>query len=113
MQWFARTATRDTEVGGVPIAEGERVVLWYGSASRDEAVFDHPDVLDAGRPRNDHKAFGGGGRHFCLGNQLARTQLRILFREVGRRMPDLALAGEPEYLGSSWAHALTRMPVTF
>ena len=113
VQWFARTATRDTEVGGVAIAEGEKVVLWYGSASRDEAVFAEPDAFDVTRPKPDHKAFGGGGRHFCLGNQLARMQLRILYREVARRMPDLALAGEPEYLGSSWAHALTRMPVTF
>ncbi len=113
VQWFGRTATRDTEVGGTAIAEGEKVILWYGSASRDEAVFSDPDTFDVTRPKPDHKAFGGGGRHFCLGNQLARLQLQILFREVGRRMPDIALAGPPEHLGSSWAHALTRMPVTY
>lgn len=113
VQWFARTATEDTEVGGQAVAAGEKVVLWYGSASRDEDVFDDPDRFDLTRQNVDHKAFGGGGRHFCLGNQVARLQLRILYREVGRRMRDLELAGDPQYLGSSWAHALTSLPVTF
>jgi cholest-4-en-3-one 26-monooxygenase len=113
VQWFARTATQDTEVGGTAIAAGEKVVLWYGSASRDEDVFAEPDAFDLGREHVDHKAFGGGGRHFCLGNQVARMQLRILYREVGRRMGDLELAGEPRHLGSSWAHALTSLPVQF
>ncbi|MEA2126065.1 MAG: hypothetical protein QOI80_2847 [Solirubrobacteraceae bacterium] len=111
VQWFARTATCDTEVRGQPIAEGERVVLWYGSASRDEDVFADPDAFDIARASTDHKAFGGGGRHFCLGNQLARLELRVIYREVLRRMPGLARAGDVERLGSSWANALTAMPV--
>jgi linalool 8-monooxygenase len=111
VQWFARTATRDTEVRGQPVAEGERVVLWYGSASRDEEVFAEPNSFDIARGSTDHKAFGGGGRHFCLGNQLARLELRVIYREVLRRMPDLALDGPVERLGSSWANALTAMPV--
>ena len=88
--------------------------MWYTSASRDEAVFDDPDALRRhARPKPDHKAFGGGGRHFCLGSGLARLELRVLFEEVTRRMRDIALAGEPERLPSQWAHGLTSLPVTF
>lgn len=111
VQWFARTATRDTELGGHAVAEGDRVVMWYGSASRDEDVFTDPDTFDIARASTDHKAFGGGGRHFCLGNQVARLELRVIFTEVLRRMPDLRPAGPVERLGSSWANALTAMPV--
>jgi cholest-4-en-3-one 26-monooxygenase len=111
VQWFARTATQDTEIRGQAIAAGDLVVLWYGSASRDEEVFADPDVFDLARGSTAHHAFGGGGRHFCLGNQLARLELRVLYREVLRRMPGLALAGPVERLGSSWANALTKMPV--
>jgi cytochrome P450 len=111
VQWFARTATRDTEIRGQAIGEGELVVLWYGSASRDQEVFGDPDTFDIERGSTAHHAFGGGGRHFCLGNQLARLELRVIFEEVLRRMPDIQLAGEPQRLGSSWAHALTALPV--
>ena len=113
VQWFARTATIDTELAGQPIARGDRVVMWYTSASRDEAVFDDPQAFDIHRVRPEHDAFGGGGRHFCLGAGLARLELRVLFEEVARRMRDIELAGDVERLRSNWAHGLVTMPVTF
>lgn len=113
VQWFNRTATKDTEIAGRPIAKGDRVLMWYTSASRDEDVFEDPQTFDIHRAKPDHKAFGGGGRHFCLGSGLARAELRILFEELSRRMPDLKLAGDVERLPSSWANGLVKMPVTF
>lgn len=114
VQWFARTATRDTEIRGQKIAAGDLVVLWYGAASRDEEVFADPDAFDVGRERaRSHKAFGGGGRHACLGMHLARLELKTLFAEVLRRMPDIERDGPVERLGSPWANALTRLPVRF
>jgi cytochrome P450 len=113
VQWFARTALKDTEIQGQAIAEGERVVLWYASASRDEDVFDEPQRFDIHRAKPDHKAFGGGGRHFCLGAGLARLELRVLFEELVRRMPDLQPAGDVQRLPSNWANMLTSIPVRF
>jgi cytochrome P450 len=113
VNYFVRTATADTVVGEQEIAQGDRVVLWYTSASRDEGVYANPQRFDVTRPEQNHKAFGGGGRHFCLGAGLARLELRVLFEELVRRMPDLALAGEVERLSSSWANGLTAMPVRF
>jgi cytochrome P450 len=113
VQWFARTATRDTELGGQAIREGDRVVMWYGSASRDEALFSDPDRFDIHRRKSDHKAFGGGGRHFCLGAGLARLELRIVLEEVLRRLRDLQLAGDVVRLPSNWAHGLVHLPATF
>lgn len=113
VQWFARTATRDVELGGQKISEGDKVVMWYASGSRDEAVFDDSDTFDIHRPKPDHQAFGGGGRHFCLGASLARLELRIIFEEVLGRMKNLQLAGTTEILPSNWAYGLTKLPVTF
>jgi cholest-4-en-3-one 26-monooxygenase len=113
VQWFARTALADTEIDGQRIAKGEKVVMWYASASRDEEVFDDPQRFDVHRVKPDHDAFGGGGRHFCLGAGLARLELRILFEEIARRMPDVSLAGEAERLPSNWANMLTSIPVRF
>jgi cholest-4-en-3-one 26-monooxygenase len=113
VNYFARTATRDTEVGGQRIAEGDKVVMWYTSASRDEEVYADPQVFDVKRTEHSHAAFGGGGRHFCLGAGLARLELRIVFEEVLRRMSDVAQAGEVTRLKSSWANSLTSLPVRF
>ncbi len=113
VQWFGRVATKDAEIGGQKIAAGDRIIMWYSSASRDEDIFDDPDAFDITRSKPDHKAFGGGGKHMCLGNQVARLELRTIYREVLRRMPDIELAGNVEYLGSSWAHAILTLPVTF
>ena len=89
---FRRTATRDTEIAGQPIKEGEKVVMWYVSTNRDEDVYEDPDRFDVHR-NPEHQAFGAGGRHFCLGAALARLELRILFEETVRRFPDMELAG--------------------
>jgi cholest-4-en-3-one 26-monooxygenase len=113
VQWFARTATKDTELGGQAIAEGDRVVMWYTSASRDEDVYEDPDRFDIHRTKQDHKAFGGGGRHFCLGAGLARLELKVVLEEVLRRMDGLEAAGAPERLPSSWANMVTSLPVRF
>ena len=113
VQWFNRTATRDTELGDRQISEGDRLVMWYASGSRDEDVFDDPDTFDIDRAKPDHMAFGGGGRHFCLGAGLARLELRIVFEEVARRMKDLRIAGEVERLPSNWANGLIHLPVEF
>ncbi len=113
VNYFCRTATEDTELGGQRIAAGDRVMMWYASASRDEDAASDPGRFDITRDGVDHKAFGGGGRHFCLGAGLARLELRILFEELTRRLPTLELAGEPERLSSAWANSLTRLPVKF
>lgn len=113
VQWFNRTALRDAELGGRRIAAGDRVVMWYTSASRDEAVFEGPQAFDIHREKPDHNAFGGGGRHFCLGSGLARLELRIIFEEVTRRLGDLRLDGEVERIPSTWTNALRTLPVTF
>jgi cholest-4-en-3-one 26-monooxygenase len=113
VNYFVRTATTDTVLAGQAIAAGDKVMMWYTSASRDEAVFDDPDRFDITRERPDHKAFGGGGRHFCLGAGLARLELRILLEEVTRRMPDIEPAGPVERLHSAWAHGLRSLPVRF
>lgn len=113
VNYFVRTATSDTQIGDQAIAEGEKVVLWYASASRDEEVFENAEVFDIHREKPEHKAFGGGGRHFCLGAGLARLQLRVIFEEVTRRLRNLELATDPERLPSPWSNQLTALPVRF
>ena len=113
VQWFVRTATKDTQIGDQPIAEGDRVMLWYASASRDEERYADPQRFDVTRTDHAHAAFGGGGRHFCLGAGLARLELRVIFEELLRRMPDIELAGPVERVETSWANALTSLPVRF
>jgi cytochrome P450 len=96
---FVRTATQDTTVGGQQVRAGEMVVLWYPSANRDEDVFDRPDELDIGRRPNDHLGFGHGP-HFCLGANLARWELRAIFRALARAgtLDRLEVAGPPRWL---------------
>jgi len=109
---FRRTAAVDVELGGWQIAAGEKVVMFYASGNWDTTVFDRPDVLDLGRKPNPHLGFGGGGRHFCLGAHVARTQLRAIFGELLHQLPDIR-AGEPEYLQGNFVHAIRAMPCTF
>ncbi|XTP36843.1 cytochrome P450 [Mycobacterium sp. TJFP1] len=106
---FARFATRDTEINGHPVAEGDKVGLFYCSANRDEAVFDNPAGFDLSRSPNPHLGFGGGGPHFCLGNQLAKAELRNLFRELLTRLKTVEF-GEPDLLHSSFVHGVKRLP---
>ena len=110
---FQRTAQRDTEVAGVPIAAGERVGLFYVSANRDEEVFDASDRFDVGRSPNEHITFGAGGPHFCLGANLARLEIRAIFDELARRLPGVELDGPPRKLRSNFLNGLKAMPVRF
>jgi cytochrome P450 len=109
---MARTATRDVEMRGRQIRAGERVVLWYPSANRDEAIFADADTFDVGRTPNDHVAFGLG-EHFCLGAGFARLELRVLFEELLQRFPDLAPAGPPERLRSTFIGGIKHLPVRY
>jgi cholest-4-en-3-one 26-monooxygenase len=108
---FRRTATRDTEIGGQHVAEGDKVVFWHASANRDEAVFDDPDRFDIARSPNDHVAFGGGGSHFCLGANLARLEIRIMLTEILREMPALELSGDVQRLCSNFINGIKHLPV--
>jgi cholest-4-en-3-one 26-monooxygenase len=107
---FRRTATRDTEIRGQPIKEGEKAVMWYLSSNRDEDVYEDPQSFDVHR-NPEHQAFGAGGRHFCLGAALARLELRILFEETLRRFPEMELAGESEPALSPFLNQLKTLPV--
>jgi len=107
---FRRTATRDTELGGQTIREGEKVVMWYVSSNRDESRYDDADRFDVTR-NPEHQAFGAGGRHFCLGTALARLELRILFEETLARFPQIEAAGRPEYAESPFINQLKTLPV--
>ena len=106
---FARFATQDTEIAGQPIAAGDKVGLFYCSANRDETVFEAPGTFDLSRSPNPHVGYGGGGPHFCLGNQLARTELRNLFRELLTRLKHVEF-GEPDLLHSNFVHGIKRLP---
>jgi len=109
---FRRTATRDVEVRGVQIAEGDKLLLWYVASNRDESVYEDPQRLDVTR-RPDHQAFGAGGRHFCLGAALARLEIGLLLEETLRRFPDIELAGEPAQARSMFLNQLKTLPVRF
>lgn len=113
VMYFRRTATADYELGGHTIREGDKVVMWHISANRDEAVFDDPFRFDVERWPNDHIAFGGGGPHYCLGANLARMEMRLVFRELVTRIPTMHLAGEPEMLRSNFIGGIKRMPVAW
>lgn len=108
-----RTATRDAELGGKPIRAGDKVVMFYGSANRDAAAFDHPDRFDLGRTPNEHVAFGGGGPHFCLGAHIARLEIAAMLGELLRRLPDLEPAGPVEWQPSIFISGPRMMPVRF
>jgi cytochrome P450 len=111
--YMRRTATSDTELGGMKIGAGDKVVMYYGSANRDETVFTNPDEFDIGRTPNDHIAFGGGGTHFCLGAHLARLEIQVMLREILTRLPDIRPAGPSQWLASNFISGLTRVPVQF
>jgi len=111
VMYFRRNATKDTLVGGQPIAAGDKISLWYISANRDEAVFEDPFRFDITREPNPHIAFGGGGPHFCLGAQLARLEIRMLFEEMARRYPRLEALGPPDRLRSNFIGGIKHLPV--
>ena len=110
---FRRTATEDTEIGGQPIRKGDKVVMWHISANRDEREFVDPDRFDVTRSPNHHVGFGGGGAHFCLGANLARMELNLVFDEICRRLPDIRATGEPDWLRSNFIAGIKHLPVAF
>jgi cytochrome P450 len=110
---FTRTATKDTELHGISVREGDRVAMFYPSANRDEAHFADPDAFDISRNPNHHLAFGGGGTHFCLGANLARVEAAAIIPEVMSRMTDLELAGPVERVRSTLMNGIRSMPVRF
>jgi cytochrome P450 len=107
---FRRTATRDTELSGQQIHEGDKVVMWYVSSNRDESRYEDPDRFDVTR-NPEHQAFGAGGRHFCLGTALARLELRILFEETLARFPAMEPADPPEIVESAFLNQIKSLPV--
>jgi cholest-4-en-3-one 26-monooxygenase len=109
---FRRTATRDIEMRGQKIREGDKVVVYYPSANRDEEKFDQPDVFDIARSPNDHLSYGIG-EHFCLGSSLARLELRVFFEELMARYPKLELAGPVRRLRSNFINGFKEIPVRF
>jgi cytochrome P450 len=106
---FRRTASRDVEFGGVRIAAGDWVGMFYQSGNRDEAAFADPWQFDVLRDPNPHVGFGGGGPHYCLGTMLARAQLRSIWGELLTRVPDLEV-GEPDYLVGNFMSSIKRLP---
>jgi methyl-branched lipid omega-hydroxylase len=108
---FRRTVAQDgTMLGGHEFSEGDRVVLWYWSGNRDEAVFTDPHVFDIGRTPNEHIGFGGPGPHFCLGAHLARREMTVMFTELLRRLPDIHATAEPARLRSGFINGIKHLP---
>jgi cytochrome P450 len=108
---FRRTATRDTEIRGVKIKEGEKVVMWYNSGNRDEEIYENPHQFNIARTLAPAQVgFGAGGPHFCLGANLARREIAVMFDEIRRRLPNLVVTGEPAYLQSNFINGIKRMP---
>src|SRR5271155_3997388 len=107
---FARTATRDTELHGQSIREGEKLVMWYPSSNRDETRYEDPDHFDVTR-NPERQAFGAGGRHFCLGTALARLELKVMIEETLARFPEMEIEDTPKYVESGFANQLKTLPV--
>jgi cholest-4-en-3-one 26-monooxygenase len=110
---FRRTATSDVQLGGQEIKAGDKVVIWYISANRDEKVFKDPYRFDIERTPNEHVAFGGGGPHFCLGANLARMEINVMFEEVLDRLDDIELAAPVSRLRSNFINGLKHIPLKF
>jgi cytochrome P450 len=109
--YMRRTATRDTEVAGQKVAAGDKLALWYVSGNRDESVFDDAQRFDVRRDPNPHQAFGGGGRHFCLGAGLARLELKLWIEETLARFPAIELTGDCDRVSSTFLNQWATMPV--
>lgn len=108
---FRRTATKDAEIHGKTVKKGEKVVTWFASGNRDEAIFENPDKFDVTRNPNEHMTFGRGGPHMCLGNALARIELRVMFEDLIGRIDSMEVTGPVDYLRSNFVHGIKRMPV--
>ena len=110
---FRRTAMTDVVLSSTKIAPGDKVVFFHASANRDEDVFDDPDSFDVGRDPNPHIAFGGGGPHFCLGANLARMEVRVMFEHLLDRLPDIRQDGDEQHLQSQFINGVKHLPVAF
>ncbi len=110
---FQRTALRDTVLGGQPIRAGDRVGLFYRSANFDEEVFGHPERFDILRSPNPHLSFGGTGTHYCLGTNLAKLEIELMFNAIADAMPGIRKAGDAERLRSGWLNGIKRLPVAY
>ena len=110
---FQRTATRDVELGGQQIKAGQRIGMFYRSANFDEEVFDNPAEFDILRDPNPHVGFGGTGAHYCLGANLARLEIDLIFNAIADAMPDISKAGNPQRLRSGWLNGVKRLPVSY
>lgn len=111
--WMRRTLTQDYVLSGHEFHEGDKIVMYYGSANRDEAIFADPDTFNVLRDPNPHVGFGGPGPHFCLGAHLARREITLMLREVYTRLPDLELAGPPVQLRSNFINGVKNLPMSF
>jgi cholest-4-en-3-one 26-monooxygenase len=110
---FRRTATRDAEVRGQAIAAGDKIVMYYMSANRDEDVFVDPMRFDVGRQPNEHVTFGGGGVHYCLGANLARAEIRAMMQQLVERFDDVELVGPARRLRSDFVNGIKEMPISY
>jgi cholest-4-en-3-one 26-monooxygenase len=110
---FQRTARADTMLGGQQIRAGQRLGLFYRSANFDEDVFDAPEQFDILRRPNPHLGFGGSGAHFCLGANLARLEIELMFNAIADGMPSIRRAGDAQRLRSGWLNGIKRLPVTY
>jgi cytochrome P450 len=110
---FRRTVTRDHEMNGMTYRKGDKVLLFYNSANRDETVFVDPDVFDITRDPNPHVGFGGPGPHYCLGAHLARREMTVMFRELFTRLPNVKSVGEPDYLLSNFINGVKHLRYTY
>ena len=110
---FQRTAINDVEVGGQLVEKGQRVGLFYASGNHDESVFSDPGTFDIMRDPNPHLSFGGHGAHYCIGANLARLEVEVMFNVIADRMPDISRMGEPRRLRSGWINGIKELPVSY
>jgi cytochrome P450 len=113
VMWMRRTLTQDHDLNGTPLRRGDKVLLFYWAANRDQDVFAEPDRFDITRRPNPHVGYGGAGAHYCLGAQLARAEITTLLRELLTRAPGIRADGEPDLLLSSFLNGVKRLPFAF